>query len=36
MPRTRIYEAVTERLEILDVDGSVDQSLLPRSTTSGS
>jgi len=29
MPRTRIYEAVTERLEILGVDGSVDQALVP-------
>jgi len=29
MPRTRVYEAVTERLEILDVDGSVDDSLMP-------
>jgi pyruvate dehydrogenase E1 component alpha subunit len=29
MPRTRVYEAVTERLEILDLDGSVDDSLMP-------
>lgn len=29
MPRTRVYEAVTERLEILDVDGGVDQALMP-------
>jgi pyruvate dehydrogenase E1 component alpha subunit len=29
MPRTRVYEAVTERLEILELDGSVDQSLMP-------
>lgn len=30
MPRTRIYEAVTERLEVLDVDGRVDASLMPK------
>jgi pyruvate dehydrogenase E1 component alpha subunit len=29
MPRTRVYEAVTERLEILDVDGQVDAPLMP-------
>lgn len=29
MPRTRVYEAVTERLEILEIDGTVDQSLMP-------
>jgi pyruvate dehydrogenase E1 component alpha subunit len=29
MPRTRVYEAITERLEILDQDGSVDQALMP-------
>jgi pyruvate dehydrogenase E1 component alpha subunit len=29
MPRTRVYEAVTERLEILDVEGQVDASLMP-------
>ena len=29
MPRTRVYEAVTERLEILDVDGNVDAELMP-------
>ena len=29
MPRTRVYEAVTERLEILDVEGLVDASLMP-------
>ena len=29
MPRTRVYEAVTERLEILQLDGSVDQALMP-------
>jgi pyruvate dehydrogenase E1 component alpha subunit len=30
MPRTRVYEAITERLEILDLEGSVDQALMPR------
>lgn len=30
MPRTRVYEAVTERLEILAVDGSVDGELMPQ------
>ena len=25
MPRTRVYEAVTERLEILDTEGRVDE-----------
>jgi len=30
MPRTRVYEAITERLEILDLDGSVDLALMPR------
>jgi pyruvate dehydrogenase E1 component alpha subunit len=29
MPRTRVYEAVTERLAILELDGSVDQALMP-------
>ncbi len=29
MPRTRVYEAITERLEILDVDGCVDRELMP-------
>jgi pyruvate dehydrogenase E1 component alpha subunit len=29
MPRTRVYEAVTERLEILDVEGRIDASLMP-------
>jgi pyruvate dehydrogenase E1 component alpha subunit len=29
MPRTKVYEAVTERLEILDTDGRVDSSLMP-------
>ena len=29
MPRTRVYEAVTERLEILDPAGLVDETLLP-------
>ena len=29
MPRTRVYEAVTERLEVLAVDGSVDAELMP-------
>jgi len=29
MPRTPVYEAVTERLDILAVDGSVDQTLMP-------
>ena len=29
MPRRRVYEAVTERLEILELDGTVDQSLMP-------
>jgi pyruvate dehydrogenase E1 component alpha subunit len=29
MPRTRVYEAITERLEILASDGSVDQALMP-------
>jgi len=29
MPRERIYEAVTERLAILDTDGSVDEALMP-------
>jgi len=29
MPRTRVYEAVTERLEILDVEGHVDDALMP-------
>ena len=34
MPRTRVYEAVTERLEILDTEGQVDGDLMPRSTPS--
>ena len=29
MPRSRVYEAITERLEILDLEGSVDQALMP-------
>ena len=29
MPRTKVYEAVTERLEILDTDGRVDLALMP-------
>ena len=29
MPRTRVYEAVTERLEILDAEGRIDSSLMP-------
>lgn len=29
MPRIRVYEAITERLEILDVDGCVDAELMP-------
>jgi len=29
MPRQRVYEAVTERLSILDVDGTVDETLMP-------
>jgi pyruvate dehydrogenase E1 component alpha subunit len=29
MPRTRVYEAVTERLEILDTEGRVDSDLMP-------
>ncbi len=29
MPRTRVYEAVTERLEILDTEGRVDEALMP-------
>jgi pyruvate dehydrogenase E1 component alpha subunit len=29
MPRERIYEAVTERLDILDIEGRVDEALLP-------
>ena len=29
MPRTRVYEAVTERLEILDTEGRVDDTLMP-------
>lgn len=29
MPRTVVYEAMTERLEILDPSGKVDQSLMP-------
>jgi pyruvate dehydrogenase E1 component alpha subunit len=30
MPRNRVYEAVTERLEILDTEGNVDDSLMPK------
>ena len=29
MPRTRVYEAVTEKLEILDTEGQVDGDLMP-------
>ena len=29
MPRTQVYNAVTERLEILDADGVVDEALMP-------
>jgi pyruvate dehydrogenase E1 component alpha subunit len=29
MPRTKVYEAVTERLEILDTEGGVDAALMP-------
>jgi pyruvate dehydrogenase E1 component alpha subunit len=29
MPRTKVYEAVTERLEILDTEGGVDSDLMP-------
>ncbi len=29
MPRTRVYEAVTERLEVLDTQGRVDGALMP-------
>lgn len=29
MPRTTVYEAVTERLEILDTEGGVDDALMP-------
>lgn len=29
MPRSRVYEAVTERLEILDTEGGVDGELMP-------
>jgi pyruvate dehydrogenase E1 component alpha subunit len=29
MPRTKVYEAVTERLEILDTEGRVDGDLMP-------
>lgn len=29
MPRTKVYEAVTERLEILDIEGRVDTELMP-------
>ena len=29
MPRTKVYEAVTERLEILDTEGQVDAALMP-------
>jgi len=34
MPRTRVYEAVTERLEILDTEGRVDDALMPEIDTS--
>ncbi len=30
MPRTRVYEAITERLEILDTEGAVDDALMPK------
>lgn len=30
MPRTQIYQAVTERLEILDPEGTVDGELMPK------
>jgi pyruvate dehydrogenase E1 component alpha subunit len=29
MPRSKVYEAVTERLEILDIEGRVDSALMP-------
>jgi len=29
MPRSKVYEAVTERLEILDIEGRVDAALMP-------
>ncbi|MEX1312519.1 MAG: pyruvate dehydrogenase (acetyl-transferring) E1 component subunit alpha, partial [Candidatus Sulfomarinibacteraceae bacterium] len=29
MPRTQVYHAITERLEILDTEGSVDDELMP-------
>ena len=29
MPRTKVYEAVTERLDILDTEGRVDAALMP-------
>ena len=29
MPRTTVYEAVTQRLEILDSEGRVDAELMP-------
>jgi pyruvate dehydrogenase E1 component alpha subunit len=29
MPRTQVYQAITERLEILDTEGSVDSELIP-------
>ncbi len=29
MPRSRVYQAVTERLEILDTEGRVDDALMP-------
>ena len=29
MPRIRVYEAVTERLEILDTEGRIDETLMP-------
>jgi pyruvate dehydrogenase E1 component alpha subunit len=29
MPRTKVYEAVTERLEILDTEGRVDTAVMP-------
>lgn len=32
MPRTQVYQAVTERLEVLGVDGSVDAELMPKLT----
>ena len=33
MPRTQIYNAITERLEILDPTGTVDEALMPELST---